>query len=128
VAQETNRALFLPLESGQLLHNEPGQICIALPSGFGTSRLQQRITELETVCTTLFGQPTQVSIEIRETTNKSSKVDSARRPGTKERKERDEALRLRRQSALEHPALNEAIRILGAEILEIRPVEGENNE
>jgi DNA polymerase-3 subunit gamma/tau len=128
VAQETNRALFLPLESGQLLHNEPGQICIALPSGFGTSRLQQRITELETVCTTLFGQPTQVSIEIREMTNKSSKVDSARRPGAKERKERDEALRLRRQSALEHPALNEAIRILGAEILEIQPVEGENNE
>lgn len=125
MAQETNRALFLPLEAGQLLQNEPGQISIALPGGFGTSRLQQRIEELETVCTTLFGQPTRVHIEVREGLPKTAKMDSARRPGTKERKEQDEALRLRRQSALEHPALNEAIRILGAEILEIRPIEGE---
>ncbi|MBW2713616.1 MAG: hypothetical protein JRC77_07690 [Deltaproteobacteria bacterium] len=50
------------------------------------------------------------------------------RPSTQERKEREETLRVRRQNALEHPALNEAIQILGAEILEIRPIEGENNE
>ncbi len=125
VAQDANRALFLPLESGQLVSNEPGQLCIALPSGFGTSRLQQRISELEAVCTELFGQPTQVRIEVGEIKSKAAKVDSTRRPGTKERKEQDEALRLRRQNALEHPALNEAIRILGAEILEIRPIEGE---
>lgn len=128
MAEEANRTLFLPLESGELLENQPGRISIALPSGFGTSRLQQRITELESVCASLFGQPTHVQIEVREIAGKNPATGLPKKPDVKARKARDERVRLQRQNALEHPALNQAIQILGAEILEIRPMEGESDE
>jgi len=110
-AQQANRGLFAALEGGELLERGPGALRIGLPSALAARRLESRAEELEAICARFFGAPVRVSLEVsrpgRETRPRPPEVDPA-------------LLQRRRQQALLHPAVNDAVEILGAEIQEIR--------
>ena len=98
---------------------EPGQIIIAfeLDSFFGEQvRLPRNKKEIQRMASTFFGCETQLSVEDAEESDSPSlaeKTDKARQ------KEMDE----KRKLAMEHPAVQEAIRVFGAKVerVEINP-------
>ena len=92
---------------------EEGRIQIELPTSVAAQRLESRIGELEGVCERLFGTPTRVTLTTRERTAKAPDSGPEDDPAVRQRKE-----------ALSHPNVNQALEILGGEILEIRPVGG----
>jgi hypothetical protein len=110
-AQSENRGLFAALEGGRLLERGPGRLALELSSSIGARRLAGRVQDLEEVCARLFGQPTAVEIRIAESGAQRERVDRAAE---------ESAARERRREALSHPAINQALEILGGEILEIR--------
>ncbi len=112
-AREANRGLLAALDGGRLVERTADRLRIALPEGFGAQRLRDRVEVLEAVCTRLFGRKIRVEIE----------AEAAAEETAPERD--DERLRRRRQEALDHPAVNDALNILGGEIVEIRPLGGD---
>jgi len=113
LAQQRNRGLFAALEGGRLVTREEGRIQIELPTSVATRRLQGRLGELEEVCERLFGRPTKVTLTARE--------DATPRP---EHGPGPDRARRQRKEALSHPNVNQALEILGGEIVEIRPLGG----
>jgi len=111
--REENRALYAALDGGRIVEREPGRLAIALPAGFAATRLQGRRAALEAACEKLFGRPTRVEVVAEP----SAGGEAARGPALD-----SDLARRRRQEALNHPALNAALEILGGEILEIRPL------
>ena len=112
MARDANPGLFAVLESGRLVERAEDRLRIALPEGFGARRLQERIEALEAVCGRFFGRPVRVEIETW-----------SEQPAAQTRPSADpKLLRRQRQAALQHPAVNDALRILGGEIVEIRPL------
>ena len=114
LAQEQNRGLFAALEGGRLVAREEGRIQIELATSVAARRLETRIGELEEVCERFFGRPTRVTLATKE--SPAAGPD----PGPAD----DRALR-KRKEALSHPNVNQALEILGGEIVEIRPLGGE---
>jgi DNA polymerase-3 subunit gamma/tau len=113
-AQQTNRGLFAALEGGRLVARSGECLRIAVPEQFAARRLEARSPDLEAVCTRFFGGPLRVEIECD--------VPEPQQAG---RRDADSDLaRRRRQEALDHPAVNDALEILGGEIVEIRPLPG----
>jgi hypothetical protein len=108
--REANPNLFALLEGVELRTNEPGRVCLAAPSAFNKKRLDARRAELEAACAEFFGAPTRVEIEEPERTD----VQSASTQRELEKR--------RRHEALNHAGLNEAVQILSADIVEIRPL------
>jgi DNA polymerase-3 subunit gamma/tau len=113
-AQEQNRGLFAALEGGRLVAQDEGRIEIELATSVGVRRLMARIGELEAVCKRFFGRPTRVTLTAKE------RLVPGSDPGPAD----DRALRQRKE-ALSHPNVNQALEILGGEIVEIRPLGGE---
>jgi DNA polymerase-3 subunit gamma/tau len=113
LAQERSRDLFAALEGGRLVAREEGRIQIELPTPAATRRVQSRIGELEGVCKRFFGRPTQVRLAAKQPET----------PGADDGSEADRARRQRKE-ALRHPNVNQALEILGGEIVEIRPLGG----
>lgn len=93
---------------------EGNTIRIGAPAAFHVERLRQRIEELEGLASALFDQPTRITVEI-----------AAARAAREESHESREKSRKQRQEALNSEAVNLAIEVLTAEIVEIRPL-GEN--
>jgi DNA polymerase-3 subunit gamma/tau len=114
LAQEKNRGLFAALEGGRLVAREAGRVEIELPTSVATRQLQTRIGDLEEVCERFFGEPTRVTLSTRDSA--TPVPDSG--PG-------EDRARRQRQEALSHPNVNQALEILGGEIVEIRPLGGE---
>jgi DNA polymerase-3 subunit gamma/tau len=114
LAQEGSRGLSAALEGGRLVAREEGRIQIELPTDVATRRVQPRIGELEGVCERFFGRPTQVTLATKES-------DA---PGPDDGPEADRARRQRKE-ALSHPNVNQALEILGGEIVEIRSLGGD---
>jgi DNA polymerase-3 subunit gamma/tau len=114
LAQEQNRGLFATLEGGRLVAREEGRIQIELPTSVAARRLETRIGELEEVCERFFGRPTRVTLATKEHPP----------PGPDGGPADDRVLRQRKE-ALSHPNVNQALEILGGEIVEIRPLGGE---
>ncbi len=112
MARETNPGLFAVLEAGRLVERSDDRLRVALPEGFGARRLKERIDALEARCARFFGRPVRVEIETW-----SEQSAEPPRPAADPK-----LLRRQRQSALQHPAVNDALRILGGEIVEIRPL------
>jgi len=110
-AQSENRGLFAALEGGRLLERSPGRLSVELSSSIGARRLASRVQDLEDVAARLFGEPTEVEIRIADSGTQRERVDRAAE---------ESVARDRRREALSHPAINEALEILGGEILEIR--------
>ncbi len=105
-----HRGLAATLEGGQLLEREPDRLKIGVEGSFAATRLTSRLDVLEEICARFFGRRMRLEIVPLE-----SAAAAAAAAGI------DEALvRQRRQAALQHPAVNAALEILGAEILEIR--------
>jgi DNA polymerase-3 subunit gamma/tau len=113
LARERDRGLFADLEGGRLVAREEGRIRIELPTDVAARRLQSRIGELEEVSERFFGRPTQVTLTARDR-------DTS---GPENGPEEDRA-RQQRKDALSHPNVNQALEILGGEIVEIRPLGG----
>jgi DNA polymerase-3 subunit gamma/tau len=115
-AQEANRGLFASLDGGRLLSRGGGRLAIAVRPGFHLKRLQDRLAELEAVCTRFFGEPTRVALE--------ALADGSEGAQSPERaRERRDQHRQRRQAALRHPAVNVALKELQGEIVEIHPID-----
>ena len=113
-AQEANRGLFAALEGGRLLERSEEQLRILVPSGIAARRLQGRASELATICERFFGAPIRVQLQ-------SAEDDTGPSPNGPEEPEATSEGKRQRQEALNHPAVNDALEILGAEILEIKP-------
>jgi len=120
MAKKSNRVLFLPLDDAEILENVPGLLRLELPESFGASRLAQRKQELEDICESFFGCPTRVEIESRRV----GTTDVPEQPDLERQKRSQDLVRKWKQNALEHPAINQAIEILGAEVVSIRTLEG----
>jgi DNA polymerase-3 subunit gamma/tau len=116
-AQEANRGLFASLEGGQLLALEEKSLRIALPSGIAARRLESRIGELHQVVERFFGRPLTVALEVAGATQPQQAAAAAT-------VDSEELRRQRQKEALNHPTVNDALEILGGEILEIRPLGG----
>jgi len=118
-AQEANRGLFAALEGGRLLERSDTGLRIELPSALAQRRLAARRAELHGVCARFFGRELDVELEI------AREVPSGRGPSAEAAaSEADQVGRRQRQEALNHPAVNDALEILQAEIVEIRPLGG----
>jgi DNA polymerase-3 subunit gamma/tau len=113
-AQEANRGLFAALEGGRLAGRSDDTIRIALPSALAVRRLESRLRELEAVVERFFGGPRRVVLE-----SDGGAAEAAPRPAGP-----DPLAQRRRQEALNHPAVNQALEILQGEILEIKPLSG----
>ena len=113
LAQEQNRGLFAALDGGRLVASEAGRVQIELPTSVATHQLEARIGELEQICERFFGEPTRVALSTKDSA--TPEPDSG--PG-------EDLARRRRKEALSHPNVNQALEILGGEIVEIRPLGG----
>jgi DNA polymerase-3 subunit gamma/tau len=111
-AQEANRGLFAALEGGRLAARSDETIRIALPSTLAVRRLEGRLRELEAVVERFFGGPRRVVLE----SDGGAGEPAPRATGP------DPLAQRRRQEALNHPTVNQALEILEGEILEIKPL------
>ena len=112
-AGRENRGLAAALAGGRLLERTPERLRIAAPSRFAAERLADRREALEAVCARLFGHTLGVEIET-----------SSDAPAPIARSEDREAARRLRERALEHAAVNTALEVLEAKIVDIRPAPG----
>jgi DNA polymerase-3 subunit gamma/tau len=108
-----NRGLAAALAGGRLAERSAGQIKIEAPSRFAAERLADRREALDAACARFFGHPIRVEIETRSDT-----------PPPIARHEDREAARRLRERALENAALDTALEVLEAKILDIRPAPG----
>ncbi len=111
-AQERNRGLFAGLDRGALLDHSEDALRIALPAGIAAERIRGRKADLEAVCTQFFDRPMRVELDVAESapTPGNGTSTSAGAPD----------LRETRKAALRHNAVNTALEILEAEIVDIR--------
>ncbi len=114
-AQEANRGLFAALEGGRLVTRTGETLRIVLPSAIAVRRLEARLGELTAVVERFFGQALRVVLE----------ADGAASEAAPRATGPDPLAQRRRQEALNHPAVNQALEILQGEILEIKPLGGE---
>jgi len=110
-AGRENPGLLAPLEGGRIVGQGPDHLRIAAPTPFSAKRLDHKRGELEAACAHFFGR--EIRIEIESSGEGPSGDAPAGDP---------EALRHRRQQALNNPAVSLAVEVLGGEIIEIRPV------
>jgi DNA polymerase-3 subunit gamma/tau len=113
-AQQANRGLFAAFEGGRIVERRPGHLRIALPSATAARRLELRAAEVDEVCSRFFGHAVRVALEVEGANGASA---PARDPA-----EANAEVRRRRHEALQHPAVNAALEVLNAEIVEIRPL------
>jgi len=113
-AQDANRGLFAALEGGRLAARSGEAIHIALPSAIAVRRLEARLPELEAVVERFFGARRRVVLE----SDGGASEAAPRAAGP------DPLAQRRRQEALNHPVVNQALEILEGEILEIKPLSG----
>jgi DNA polymerase-3 subunit gamma/tau len=111
-AGKQDPGLFAALDGGRLVRIEGSRLCLSVPAGFAARRLEQKREALERCCEAFFGRPMAIELEVPA---EAPAADSARGSDA-------EALRRLRQQALSHPAVNAALELLEAEIVEIQPL------
>lgn len=116
--QDRNRGLFAALEGGRLLDRSAGKLRIGISSSTAVRRLDQRTGELEDICTEFFGES--VRIQLVALPGAGGKATPAVQTADNE-PDVAAAARKQRQDALQHEAVNDALEVLRAEILEIKP-------
>ncbi|NNL86654.1 MAG: DNA polymerase III subunit gamma/tau [Myxococcales bacterium] len=114
-AQERNRGLFAALDDGTLLVRGEDMLRIGLRPGISAERVRGRKADLEAVCSQFFDKPMRVELEIAEAPG----ADDATRPAA-------DPIQIRetRKAALRNDAVNVALEVLEAEIVDIRPLGG----
>ena len=113
-ALEADRSRYASLEGTELISIEGNTIALGVTAPFHAERLRARIDDLEAFAGELLGQPTRIIVEILTARSHQEETSESR-----------EQSRKRRQEALNSEPVNLAIEVLGAEIVEIRPL-GEN--
>jgi hypothetical protein len=111
-AGKRDPGLFAALDGGRLVRIEGSRLCLSVPAGFAARRLEQKREPLESCCEGFFGRPMAIELEILA---EAPAADSTHGSDA-------EALRRLRQQALSHPAVNAALELLEAEIVEIQPL------
>ena len=114
-AQQRNRGAFAMLDGARLVGREPGRIRIAAGQEFLARRLKEKRQAITDVCSAFFDETLKVEIVIAEAS--AAETENARAVVA----EREDA-RKKRQNALENPAVNGALEVLEAEVVEIRPL------
>jgi len=112
VLGEEDRGLAAALEGAALIERTDQALRIAVPEAFAARRLERRLPDLEATCARLFGRPTRVSI--------SGPSSETAEPRSRDREQQERARR--RREALDHPAVNTALEVLGGEVVEIKPL------
>jgi len=110
-ALDRDRSRFASLDGTRLLGIDGDRIRIGAPAAFHAERLRQRIADLEAFASELFGQPTRIEVEVAAAPSPRAESQASR-----------EQSRKQRQEALNSEAVNLAIEVLEAEIVEIRPL------
>ncbi|HVN40795.1 MAG TPA: DNA polymerase III subunit gamma/tau [Myxococcota bacterium] len=107
-AREQSPGIYAALEGGRIAERSGDALILAVPS-FAAQRLRERAAALDELASRFFGAP--LRVRIAEEGGAAAVAPSD-----------PEAVRLRRQAALNHPGVARALDILGGEILEIRPL------
>jgi hypothetical protein len=117
---ESDRGLALALEDATLVERSAQRLVLAVAEPFAARRLERRLADLEAAAERLFGHPLRLRIRTAE-------APAAPRPpgAAAPRSDADEeTARRRKREALDHPAVNAALEILGGDVVEIRPLGG----
>jgi len=131
---EHDRGLAMALDRATLLERTDTHLRLAVPDPFAVRRLGRRQADLEAASERFFGRSLRVEItEITGTTGAAgtaavAPAPPAAAPGgrTPRSDAAEEADRRRRREALDHPAINAALEILGGDVVEIRPLGGQS--
>jgi DNA polymerase-3 subunit gamma/tau len=113
-ALDADRSRYASLEGTELISIKGNTIALGVTAPFHAERLRARIDDLEAFAAELLGQQTRITVEILTARSHQEETSESR-----------EQSRKRRQEALNSEPVNLAIEVLGAEIVEIRPL-GEN--
>ncbi len=119
-AAKDNQPLSASLEQAKLVEQRTDYLRIAPGSSFQAKRLADRLEDLQNMACRFFGQATKVEVDpfVEGGTRKRGASASNAPP-------RRESDREKIQTALNHPVLNDAIKVLGGEIVKILPLSGE---
>jgi DNA polymerase-3 subunit gamma/tau len=113
LARREDRALAGALDGGELVELSNERLCLALPNAFAARRLERRAPDLERLASRLFGRPVRVVVRGPE----EAPPGEAAQRGVE-----SDLARRRRQEALDHPAVNSVLEVLGGDVEEIRPL------
>ncbi len=114
--REQSPAIHAALGGGRLVEQGESGLRIAVAERFAADRLREKSAQLEEIASRFFGRPTPVRIELDE----GAQPDA----GDGATQADPEALRRRRQAAINDPGVGRALEIMRGEILEIRPLGG----
>ena len=109
VLQE-NRGLGAALQAGQATLCRAGEVHVAVEEAFAAHRLERRRSDLEALFTRFFGTPTRFAVRGPEAPSPDAAEDDGAR----------EQVAQQRRAALDHPAVNRSLEILGGEVISIR--------
>jgi DNA polymerase-3 subunit gamma/tau len=113
-ARANQPGIFAALDGAELLERTADQLRIRVPEPFAARRLRERQDAVDALAASFFGRATRVVIEDAP----GAAADGAGAAA------QSDAARQRRQEALNDPAVGRALEILGADIVEIRPLGG----
>jgi hypothetical protein len=121
MAKKENPALHHSLVAAELIGRAPDSLHFAASSPFHVKRLEDRVDDLADLARQFFGKP----MKLKFSQSESSSDRATRAPSSLEAREAERKLK---HAALNHPAVNLALRELQGEIIEIRPVAGAGGE
>jgi DNA polymerase-3 subunit gamma/tau len=115
-ARTAEPGIFAALDGAELVERSDERLCIRVSEPFAARRLRERQGALDALAAGFFGRPA-VRVAIEDAPAAGSAPARGAAPS-------GEAARQRRQEALNDPAVGRALDILGADIVEIRPLGG----
>jgi DNA polymerase-3 subunit gamma/tau len=110
---EADRGLAAALEGAAVLELGEKLLRLSVPEAFAANRLERRRVDLEALCARILGRDLRVVVAGPEA---ATPVEGAGGEGV------EDLARRRRREALDHPAVNAALEILGGEVVEIKPL------
>jgi DNA polymerase III subunit gamma/tau len=113
-ARTVEPGIFAALDGAELLERNVERVRVRVPEAFAARRLRERQAAVDALAARFFGRATRVLIEDAPESAAASDAGAAQ----------SHAARQRRQDALNDPAVGRALDILGADIVEIRPLGG----
>lgn len=119
-AAKDNQPLSASLEQAKLVEQRTDYLRIAPGSSFQAKRLADRLEDLQDMAGRFFGQATKVEVDPFVEGDTRERGASASNAPPRRESDREKI-----QTALNHPVLNDAIKVLGGEIVKILPLSGE---
>jgi len=122
MAKKENPSLHHSLTAAKLVSRGPDSLHFAASSPFHVKRLEDRVDDLADLARQFFGKP--MKLKFSQSKSTDDRAERAR-PSSLETRETERKLK---HAALNHPAVNLALRELRGEIIEIRSVAGATGE